>query len=177
MDIVFLNSTTRKLHRYGLGLLKKEDKATGSNVAGKGSNAHVVMSQNEVGQFHLTGAQVQDGAVAKEMAYVFFLPNASISLSRINARMTLLFKTSSNTSGSFLTSLLIKTKRIPPFYHKTIYPWRYRIKILFARLKENRRFALRADKLALTFLASQLLLSLHYRVVNTTQNLVDSKSQ
>jgi len=43
-----------------------------------------------------------------------------------------------------------KTKR---FYDKTIYAWRRRIENMFAKIKENRRLALRVDKLDVTFMA------------------------
>jgi transposase len=42
-------------------------------------------------------------------------------------------------------------RKIKRLYDKTVYAWRRRIENLFAKLKENRRLALRVDKLEATF--------------------------
>lgn len=39
------------------------------------------------------------------------------------------------------------------FYDKTVYAWRRRIENMFAKIKENRRLALRVDKLDTSFMA------------------------
>ena len=45
-----------------------------------------------------------------------------------------------------------KNRIIPVVYDKTIYALRKRIEILFGKLKENRRLAVRYDKMDVTFL-------------------------
>ena len=41
-----------------------------------------------------------------------------------------------------------------PRCDKTVYRWRHRIENLFCRLEENRRFAMRFDKLDVTLMGS-----------------------
>src|ERR1043166_2616759 len=46
-----------------------------------------------------------------------------------------------------------KRNRVKKFrFDKTVYKWRYRIENLFCRIKENRRLAMRVDKLDVTFM-------------------------
>ena len=42
-------------------------------------------------------------------------------------------------------------------FDKTVYKWRHRIENLFSRVKENRRLALRVDKLDITFIGFIML--------------------
>jgi transposase len=44
-------------------------------------------------------------------------------------------------------------RKIPFRFDKTLYKWRHRIENLFCRLKENRRLAMRVDKLDTSFMA------------------------
>ena len=44
-------------------------------------------------------------------------------------------------------------RKIKRFYDKTLYVWRRRIENMFAKIKENRRLALRVDKLDTSFMA------------------------
>lgn len=46
-----------------------------------------------------------------------------------------------------------RNRKIPFRFDKTIYKWRYRIENLFCKLKENRRLAMRFDKLDTSFMA------------------------
>lgn len=39
------------------------------------------------------------------------------------------------------------------FYDKTVYAWRRRVENMFAKIKENRRLAMRVDKLDTSFMA------------------------
>ena len=51
-----------------------------------------------------------------------------------------------------------KSNRIIKYrFDKTIYTWRHRIENLFSRVKENRRLALRVDKLDITFIGFIML--------------------
>lgn len=44
-------------------------------------------------------------------------------------------------------------RKFKRFYDKTVYVWRRRIENMFAKIKENRRLALRVDKLDTSFMA------------------------
>ena len=46
-----------------------------------------------------------------------------------------------------------KNRIEPRFCDKTVYKWRWRVEAFFGKLKENRRLALRVDKLDTSFLA------------------------
>lgn len=45
-----------------------------------------------------------------------------------------------------------RNRKIQPKFDKTLYKWRHHIENMFAKLKENRRLAMRVDKLDVTFM-------------------------
>lgn len=44
-----------------------------------------------------------------------------------------------------------RNRKVQPSYDKTLYRWRHHIENMFAKIKENRRLAMRVDKLDATF--------------------------
>ena len=100
----------------------------------------------------LTGAQVHDSKPAVEMLVALedeaikrFVADKAYDDDKIREQ---------------LKGMKIKSD-IPPrknrkqhrFYDKTVYRWRWRVEALFGKIKENRRLALRVDKLDTSFLA------------------------
>ncbi len=99
----------------------------------------------------LTGAQTHDSQMAQEMmgllntaAILFFVGDKAFDDDELRA---------------WLESLGIRPE-IPPrdnrkekrFYDRTVYVWRRRIENMFQKIKENRRLAMRFDKLDVTFM-------------------------
>lgn len=121
------------------------------NVAGKGTKIHIIMGQNDAICVELTGAQTHDSQKAQEMMML------------LNAREIRHFVADKAFDDDALRAWLKRENihpEIPPrrtrldkkFYDTTIYKWRRRIENLFQKIKENRRLALRFDKLDATFM-------------------------
>lgn len=109
------------------------------------------MGKQDVIAVHLTGAQVHDVNVGKEMVYV--LPVHGVQqLVADKGYDDDAFRDQLRSFGMYPQIPSRQNRKHKPFYDKTVYRWRYRIEMLFGRLKENRRLALRVDKLDVTFL-------------------------
>jgi transposase len=119
-------------------------------VAGKGTKIHVIMGERHVVRVQVSEANRHDSQMAYQM------------MDGLNLRTIKHFVADKGYDDDKLIWWL-KTKNIraeiPPRrnrkekrgYDKTVYAWRRRIENLFARLKENRRLAMRVDKLDATF--------------------------
>jgi transposase-like protein len=57
--IIFMDSTTIKLHRHGSGAPKKGLQSIGKNVAGKGTKIHAIMGSKDAICIDITGFQVR----------------------------------------------------------------------------------------------------------------------
>lgn len=109
------------------------------------------MGHKDVFCVKLTGAQVHDGKVAQEM---LCLLNKQ-SIDRLVADKAyddekLRFWLKSEGIHTEIPGR--KNRKLMPRCDKTVYRWRHRIENLFCRLKENRRLAMRFDKLDVTLM-------------------------
>jgi transposase len=153
MNIVFMDSTTVKVHRHGMGARKNRGpQSVGKNVAGNGTKIHVIMGKNDPLRVELSGAQTHDSVPTIPM--IISLENVGIQA----------FVADRGYDDDKIRSALKDANmvpHIPPrknrkeyrFYDKTIYTWRWRVEALFGKIKENRRLALRVDKLDSSFMA------------------------
>jgi len=100
----------------------------------------------------LSGAQVHDSQPAQEMVL------------QLNTKDIKRFVADKGYDDDSLRDALKRsdiTPEIPPrcnrverrWYDKTVYAWRRRIENMFQKIKENRRLAMRYDKLDITFMA------------------------
>jgi transposase len=121
-------------------------------VAGQGTKIHLIMGRDDPVMVRLTGADVHDSRPAQEM--VLQLETQEIER----------FVADKGYDDDDLRDLLKRQQivpEIPPrknrteerFYDKTVYVWRRRIENMFQKIKENRRLAMRFDKLDVTFMA------------------------
>jgi transposase len=121
------------------------------NVAGQGTKIHVIMGRDDPLCVQLTGAQTHDSQMAREM------------MELLNTRSIARFVGDKAFDDDALRDWLRDHDihpEIPPrgsrtepcFYDRTVYVWRRRIENLFQKIKENRRLALRVDKLDATFM-------------------------
>jgi transposase len=132
------------------GDAKKRGQGIGRNVAGTGTKIHVIMGEKRPLRVPVSGANVHDSRMAYRM------------MDGLNLKAVKRFVADKGYDDDKLIWWL-KTQdieaEIPPrcnrkvkrLYDKTVYAWRRRIENLFAKLKENRRLALRVDKLEATF--------------------------
>jgi transposase len=121
-------------------------------VAGQGIKIHLITGRDDPVMVRLTGADVHDSRPAQEM--VLQLETQEIER----------FVADKGYDDDDLRDLLKRQQivpEIPPrknrteerFYDKTVYAWRRRIENMFQKIKENRRLAMRFDKLDVTFMA------------------------
>jgi transposase len=109
------------------------------------------MGKEDLVSVQLTGAQVHDSRPAVEM----LIPLEGQGIQRLVADKGY----DDDKIREKVKDMQIKPD-IPPrknplehrFYDKTVYRWRWRIEALFGKFKENRRLALRVDKLDTSFL-------------------------
>jgi hypothetical protein len=64
MDIVFMDSTTVKAHRCGRRARRKKGGEAGRNVAGTGTEIHVIMGEKRPLRVQVSGATVHDSQMA-----------------------------------------------------------------------------------------------------------------
>jgi transposase len=143
MNIVFMDSTTVKVHRHGLGARKKRGpQSISKNVAGNGTKIHVILAANEPISIQLTGANVHDS----EPTIPMLVPLEKMGIKRFVADKGY----DDDKIRAALTDYKIKAD-IPPrknrkeyrFYDNTVYKWRWRVEAFFGKIKEHRRLALR----------------------------------
>lgn len=121
------------------------------NVAGQGTKIHIIMGKDDAICVELTGAQVHDSQKAQEM--MMLLNTAEIK-----------HFVADKAFDDEALRVWLKSQNIHPeipsrrnkidkdFYDATIYKWRRLIENLFQKIKENRRLAMRFDKLDATFM-------------------------
>lgn len=120
-------------------------------MAGQGTKIHVIMGAKDVLCVQLSGANRHDSQLAIEMT-------ATLNTGAIE-RFVADKAYDDDELRSWLDSQQIRPE-IPPrnnrahprFYDQTIYRWRRCIENLFQKLKENRRLAMRVDKLDTSFM-------------------------
>lgn len=114
------------------------------------------MGKNDPINVHLTGANVHDSAPAIPM----IIELEGLPIARFVADRAY----DDDAIREALGDQKIKAD-IPPrknrkehrFYDKTVYKWRWRVEAIFGNFKENRRLALRVDKLDTSFMAFVVL--------------------
>jgi transposase len=109
------------------------------------------MGKKDIIQVAITGAGVHDCKPTQEMLLSLNLNELDMYVADkaydTNNIRTLLHK------NNVKACIPNKRNRVDKFpFDKTIYKWRHRIENLFQRIKENRRLAMRFDKLDCTFL-------------------------
>jgi len=122
------------------------------NVAGKGTKIHVIVGKQGVMQICITGAGVHDSKPVEEML---------LSLNMLEIKTFVADKAyDTNKIREFLKGHKIsacipnkRNRKIKYYFDKTIYKWRNIVERSFQRIKENRRLAMRFDKLDITFAA------------------------
>lgn len=126
------------------------------NVAGQGTKIHLIMGKDDPLCVQLSGAEMHDSQAAQEMVGL------------LNAEEIDRFVADKAYDDDDLRSELDARNirpEIPPrknrlekrFYDKTVYAWRRRIENMFQKIKENRRLALRVDKLDTSFMGFLVL--------------------
>ena len=142
---------------------KNGPQSLGKNVAGVGTKIHLIMNQQGVVAVKLTGAQVHDSKPVQEMLHTLNLD----SIQAFVADKAYDFKPLPHLLNSHNIHAVIPNKRNkikPAFFDQTIYRCRHRIENMFAKLKENRRLALRVDKLDSSFIAFICLAFIKFEV-------------
>ncbi len=132
-------------------------------MAGVGTKIHLIMNQQGVVAVKLTGAQVHDSKPVQEMLYTLNLG----SIQAFVADKAYDFKALRQLLAHHQIHAVIPNKRNkikPAFFDQTIYRCRHRIENMFAKLKENRRLALRVDKLDSSFIAFICLAFIKFEV-------------
>lgn len=153
MDIIFMDSTTIKLHRHGSGAQKKSgDQNIGKNVAGVGTKIHVIMGRKNPVCVQITGANTNDAKPAVEMLTLLnhqaikrFVGDKAYDTNSIRQELNHM-----NIKAEIPNK---RNRQIPFRFDKSVYKWRYKIENLFGKLKENRRLSMRFDKLDTSFFA------------------------
>lgn len=119
-------------------------------MAGNGTKIHVILAKDKSISIQLTGANIHDSDPVIPM--LIHLKNTGIK------RFVADKGYDDDKIRTALADLKIKAD-IPPrsnrrehrFYDNSIYKWRWRVEAFFGKIKENRRIALRVDKLDVTF--------------------------
>lgn len=119
-------------------------------MAGNGTKIHLIMGKDTPISLQLTGADVHDSVPVLPM----LIPLERLGIQRFVADRGY----DDDKIRNALRDQGIHPE-IPPkknrIQHrrcdKTVYKWRWRIEAFFGKLKENRRIALRVDKLDMTF--------------------------
>lgn len=119
-------------------------------MAGKGTKIHAVVGRQGIIQICITGAGVHDSKPVEELLYSLNLKEIKVFVAD-KAYDT-------NKIRKFLRhnkiQACIPNKRSRKNKHnfdKTMYKWRHKVENLFQRIKENRRLAMRYEKLDSTF--------------------------
>jgi Transposase DDE domain len=132
------------------GDAEKRGRGIGRNVAGTGTKIHVIMGEKRPLRVQVSGANGRDSRMAYRM------------MDGLNLKAVKRFVADKGCDDDKLMWRL-KTQdvetEIPPrcnrkikrLYDKTVYAWRRGMENLFAKRTENRRLALRVDKLEATF--------------------------
>lgn len=119
-------------------------------MAGNGTKIHVILAKDKPISIQLTGANIHDSDPVIPM--LNYLKNTGIK------RFVADKGYDDDKIRTALADLKIKAD-IPPrsnrrehrFHDNSIYKWRWRVEAFFGKIKENRRIALRVDKLDVTF--------------------------
>ncbi|MGL5784323.1 MAG: IS5 family transposase [Alphaproteobacteria bacterium] len=146
MDIVFMDSTTVKMHRHGLGA---KNQNIGKNVGGQGTKISIILGKNTPISVQLTEANVHECEPVKAM----LVPLKWLGIQRFAADKG--YDAIRDACSEFDIKAEIpprNNRREHRFYDHTLYKCRWRIEAFFGKLKENRRLALRVDKLDTSFL-------------------------
>jgi transposase len=138
-------------HRRGLGAMrKKKGQGIGRNVAGMGTKIHVIMGEKRPLRVHVSGAKVHDSRMAYRMmdglnlkAVKRFVADKGCDDDKAIWRL--------KTQDIEAEISPRCNRKINRLYDRTVYAWRRGIENLFAKRTENRRLALRVDKLEATF--------------------------
>ena len=121
-------------------------------MAGKGSKIHIIMGRKEPLCVQITGAQTHDCKVAVEMLGLLnkeeiyrFVGDKGYDTNKIRDELK---------ARDISAEIPNKQNRKMKYrFDKTVYKWRHRIENLFGKIKENRRLAMRFEKLDSTFMS------------------------
>ena len=119
-------------------------------MAGNGTKIHAILAKDNPIFIQLTGANVHDSNPVIPMLHC--LENSGIK------RFVADKGYDDDKIRSALNDLKIKAdipsrsnRRGYRFYDNSVYKWRWRVEAFFGKIKENRRLALRVDKLDVIF--------------------------
>ncbi|MFK8039967.1 MAG: IS5 family transposase [Rickettsiaceae bacterium] len=160
IDVVFIDGSIVPLHKYGGGALKKHrEQSTGRGRKGLGTTMHIAINNNACVACELFPAQRQDCKSFKTI-------ESKLPWNKINylvadkgydtANVRKIIKSNGATAviptkGFYATEDSSLTNE--DFYDVKLYRKRNIIERFFGRLKDNKRIAMRFDKMDHTFLS------------------------